>query len=277
MTAAATDGSTGPTTSTDPAGPRSVLRAVALPTEHGGWALTLEPAALGLLVAVSGAGWCLAAAALVAFVARTPIKVVLVDRWRHRSLPRTAVAARVAAAELAVLVALVAGAVRLAAAPFWWPAVAAAPLVAVELWFDMRSRSRRLVPELTGAAGMGAVATMIALAGGAAPRLALALWLVLAARVISSIPFVRSQIQRVHGDARGGHGWVPDVVALTVVAVAVAVAPAVLGGAAALVLLVAAQRIADRRPVPRVALVGVQQLVAGVGVVVLTAVGVWRA
>ena len=45
----------------------------------------------------------------------------------------------------------------------------------------------------------------------------------------------------------------------------------------ALVLLVAAQRIADRRPVPRVALVGVQQLVAGVVVVVVTAVGVWRA
>ena len=132
------------------AAPRSMIRSVALPTEHGGWGLTLEPGLLGLLIAPSAAGACLAAAALVAFVARTPLKVVLVDRRRARSLARTRLAARVAAAELIILAALVAGALVLAEPWFWLPAIVAAPLILVESWFDVRSRSRRLVPELAG-------------------------------------------------------------------------------------------------------------------------------
>ena len=52
---------------------------MALPAEHGGWGLTLEPGLLGLLMAPSAAGVCVALAALVAFLARTPLKVVVVD------------------------------------------------------------------------------------------------------------------------------------------------------------------------------------------------------
>ncbi len=70
-------------------GERSTLRSVAVPSEHGGWGLTLEPGLLGLLVAPGAAGVCLAVAAFVAFLARTPLKVVLVDRRRGRWLGRT--------------------------------------------------------------------------------------------------------------------------------------------------------------------------------------------
>ena len=42
---------------------RSPLRAVAVPSEHGGWGLTAEPVLLGLIVAPSAAGACLGAAA----------------------------------------------------------------------------------------------------------------------------------------------------------------------------------------------------------------------
>lgn len=80
-----------------PATARSMFRAVAMPTEHGGRGLTLEPGLLGVLVAPSLTGLCLPAAALVAFVARTPLEIVLVDRRRARSLPRTQLAARAAA------------------------------------------------------------------------------------------------------------------------------------------------------------------------------------
>lgn len=88
--------------------PRSALRAVAVPSEHGGWGLTAEPVLLGLLVAPSVSGALLGAGALIAFLARTPLKVVLVDRWRHRRLPRTVLAGRLAAGELAILAMLVA-------------------------------------------------------------------------------------------------------------------------------------------------------------------------
>ncbi|MGH8978936.1 MAG: YwiC-like family protein, partial [Acidimicrobiia bacterium] len=83
--------------------PRAPWRSVAIPDEHGGWGLTAEPALLGLLVAPSWAGVLLAAAAFLAFMVRTPLKVVLVDQWRRRRLPRTRVAARIAAVELAAL------------------------------------------------------------------------------------------------------------------------------------------------------------------------------
>ena len=46
---------------------RAGWRAVAMPSEHGGWGLTLEPVLLGLLVAWSGAGVALGIAAFSAF------------------------------------------------------------------------------------------------------------------------------------------------------------------------------------------------------------------
>ena len=174
-------------------GERSTLRAVAMPTEHGGWSLTLEPVLLGLLVAWSWPGFALGLAAMLAFLARTPLKLVLVDRWRDRWLERTGVAARVATVELLALVTLVVIAGLGADERFWWPMLAAAPLVALELWFDMRSRSRRLLPELAGTVGIGSVAAAIALADGVAPGIALGLWIVIAARAAAAIPYARTQ------------------------------------------------------------------------------------
>jgi len=72
-------------------------------------------------------------------------------------------------------------------------------LAAVELWFDMRSRSRRLLPELVGAIGMGGVAAVIVLAGGGSGRLAAACWMILAARSITAIVTVRDQVGGLHG------------------------------------------------------------------------------
>jgi hypothetical protein len=258
---------------------RPAWRAVALPSEHGGWGLTLEPALLGLLVAFSGAGVLLAVAALVAFVARTPLKVALVDRWRGRRLPRTALAERIAAVELALLAALVVGAALLADDGFWIPIAVAAPLVALELWFDMRSRSRRLVPELAGAVGIGAVAASIALADGASGWLAAGLWLVLAARAVTSIPFVRVLIDRLHGRTERAERARPLLLATDVTALAVAAAAGVLdaslaAGAAAVAAVVVFQRITARGPLPRAVVLGIRQMVLGLVVVAVTAAGV---
>ncbi len=258
-----------------PATARSMLRSVAIPTEHGGWGLTLEPGLLGLLVAPSFAGVCLAAAALVAFVARTPLKITLVDRRRGRSLPRTRLAARVAAIDLAVLAALVIGAMVLAEHPFWAPAIIAAPLIIVESWFDVRSRGRRLAPELAGAAGVCSVAAMIVLAGGGSGRLAAGVWAVLVARLVTSIPHVRAQINRLHGrPAQELGGVVADGLALVAAAVAVALDRELAAGAVAIVAVVTIQRITARGPVPRPVVLGIRQMAMGVGVVVATALGV---
>lgn len=257
------------------AGERSTLRAVAMPTEHGGWSLTLEPVLLGLLVAWSWPGLALGGAAMLAFLARTPLKLVLVDRWRGRWLTRTTLAARVATVELLVLVVLVVAATAGADARFWWPLLASAPLVAIELWFDMRSRGRRLLPELAGTVGIGSVAAAIALADGAETTLALGMWVVVAARAAAAIPYARTQVFRTR--RRPHQLWHSDLAQLlAVVAVTVAWSvDAVPFVAAVAILAVAAFNVGAVRAVPRPArIIGVQQMFFGIAVVAVTATAV---
>lgn len=251
--------------------PPVAWREVALPREHGGWSLTAEPAVLGLLAAWSGAGAALAVAAMVAFVARTPLKVVLVDRFRHRWLPRTTLALRIAAVELAVLAAL--GAVAVAGSDdrrFWVPLALAVPLVAVELWFDMRSRSRRLAPELAGAVGIGSVAAAIALAGGSPGRVAAGLWCVIAARAAAAIPYVRVQLARAKN--RPHRCWPSDLAqagAVAAVAVAWAADALPLAAVAVLALSGAVAVVGLRLPIRPAPLIGAEQSVVGLTVVLV--------
>lgn len=259
----------------DRPGARSPWRSVALPAEHGGWGLTLEPGLLGLLVAPSLGGLCIALGAMVAFLARTPLKIVAVDRRRGRVLERTRLAQRVAAAELAVLAALATGAVLWAEPGFWVPGIAALPLLAVEGWFDVRSRGRRLVPELAGAVGVCSVAAMVVLAGGGDGRLAAGVWLVLAARAVTSIPHVRAQIARLHrrpSQARAATAG--EVAAVALAAAAVGLDRSLAAGAAAVLVVIALQRLAGGRPVPRPVVLGMRQMAMGCGVVIVTAIGV---
>lgn len=254
---------------------RSLLHSVAVPTEHGGWGLTLEPGLLGLLVAPSAAGLCLAVAAMVAFLVRTPLKVALVDRRRGRRLARTRLAAGVAAVELGVLGALSVAAVALAEPWFWVPALVALPLVLVEGWFEVRSRGRRLVPELCGSVGVCAVAPMIVVADGGGGRLATGVWLILSSRVVTSIPWVRAQIARLHGrPANATVVRAGDAAALLGALVAVVIEPSLLIGAFAVVAVVAVQRISGRRPATRPAVIGIRQMAMGLGVVLAAAIGV---
>lgn len=261
--------------STEPARPRSPLRAVAVPSEHGGWGLTAEPIMLGLLLAPSIAGVLLGLAGVLAFLARTPLKIVLVDASRHRSMDRTALARCVVAVELVVVLALVVGAFVTASTAFWIPALVAAPLVGLELWFDMRSRSRRLAPELAGSVGIASLAAIIVIAGDGSATLAVGAWLVLAARSITSIPFVRRQVAALHG--RVIDAWtivVSDIVAVIVAVAAVVVDRDLLDGAVAVVAVIALQRATARLPVSRAAVIGIRQMVLGFAVVLVTWIGV---
>jgi hypothetical protein len=257
---------------------RAAWRSVAMPSEHGGWGLTAEPVLLGLLVEPSWAGAALGVAAMLAFLARTPLKLVLVDRHRERWLERTGLAARVAAVEITLLAALAVAAGVAAGWKWLVPVAVAGPLVGVELWFDMRSRSRRLVPELCGSVGIAGTVAAIALAGGASASLAGALWLVIAARAVASVPFARSQVLRLrHGDAPR---WPSDLAQLAGVAIAagaVALDGAVAAGAVAIALLAIAELVWARRPPVPAKTLGLRQLFLGLGVVAVTAAGVLAA
>jgi hypothetical protein len=241
-----------------------------LPSEHGGWGLTAEPVLLGLLVAPSMAGVAIGCAALLAFLARTPLKLVLVDTWRRRTLPRTRLAVEAAAVEIVALAVMLAVAARLATGPFWLPLVVAVPLVCLELWFDMRSRSRRLVPEVAGTIGIGSVAAAIVLADNGPAMLAAGAWLVIGARAVGSLPFVRFQLRRAKRQPH--RRWAQDLAQVT--AAALAIGGWLLGwlsGAAAIALaaLSSLQLVLARGRPPRATVVGLQQLCFGVAVVIV--------
>ncbi len=255
---------------------RSPLRTVALPSEHGGWGLTLEPVLLGLLVAHSVSALCIGLAAVLAFLARTPLKLAVVDARRGRTLERTRMARKVAAAELAVLAVLVVIAFLTATPGFWWPIFGIAPLLLVELSYDIRSRSRRLIPELAGAVGIAGVAAMMALAGGLDTAVALGLWAVLAGRAIAAIPTIRSQVLKLHGRPTNDvQPVVADLVALALVAATAVAEPALLAGAVAVAVAIVAQRaLIAWAPTERAVVLGIRQTVMGLAVVIATAVGV---
>ena len=255
---------------------RPTWKAVAIPSEHGGWGLTAEPILLGLLVAFSWAGAAIGAAALLAFLARTPLKLAMVDQRRGRHLERTALARRLAALEVVALMVLGATAL-VVAGPSWLVAVGIAlPLFAVELWYDVRSRGRRLVPELCGAVGMGAVAAAIIVAGNGSARLAAAVWLVLAARSIAAIPFIRTQIGRLRrGAVSIRSSDLSQLLAIVIAAVAVAVERGLFLGSIGVVVIVALQLIWVRQsPVPPAKVLGLRQMALGFALVAVTALGV---
>jgi hypothetical protein len=254
---------------------RPLWRTVAIPTEHGGWGLTLEPVLLGVIVAFSWSGVAIGLSAFLAFLIRTPLKLALVDRRRHRSLPRTRLATRLAIIELAALVALVASAVAGAGTRWMIPVACALPLFAIELWFDVRSRGRRLVPELCGAVGISAVAASIVIAGDGDERLAVAAWMILAARPLASIPYVRTQIARTR--RRTPSLAATDAFQATGAALAmlaVAVDDRVLLGTCAVVIAALAQSTATRRGhVAAVKVIGLRQMAIGLAIVAATATG----
>lgn len=259
-----------------PPAPRSVLRSVAVPSEHGGWGLTLEPILVGAIIAPTITTACLGMAAILAFLARTPLKMLLVDTRRGRHLSRTRTAAGVAALEILAATLLVALALATARSSFWWPAAAAGPLVAVELWFDMRSRSRRLVPELCGAIGIAAIAATATLADGEPTTVAIAVWLVLAARAVAAIIMVRNQVRCLHGRPSQPTVVIAgDVSAIIVVSIAVAVEPAALLGALAVASALVAQHLLHRlAPTGRAVVLGLRQSGFGLVIAIATAAGV---
>ena len=254
---------------------RSPWRTVAVPAEHGGWGLTFEPVLLGLLVARSWPGFAIGTAAMLAFLVRTPLKLSLGDRHRRRRLPRTRWADAIALGELAVLTALVFLAVAGAGWAWTVPVLIALPLFGVELWYDIRSRGRRLVPELCGGVGIASVAAAIAVSGGRPATTGAALSLIVAARAVASIPFARTEVARLH--ARPANLAVSDAfqgAGMLLAVAATVVELAVIAGAAAVAVVAAAQLVAVRRSAPPAKTLGLAQLVAGLAVVVVTAAGV---
>jgi len=151
--------------------------------------------ALGLVVAPTAAGACLALAALAAFLARQPLRLALIDRRKGARYPRTALAERACAVLAASAALLLVAAASTARAPFWSALAAAAPFALFALVHDALGRAREALAESAGAVALAASAAAIALAGGVAPAAAFAASALLALRALTSVLYVRARIR----------------------------------------------------------------------------------
>jgi hypothetical protein len=193
---------------------RLLIKSVALPSEHGGWGFLVEPILLGLLVAGSWQGVLLAAAALGVFLIHQPLKIAVRDRLKGQRPPRTLWAERFAVGYgLLALIPLLL--LITAATDFLLPILLAVPLAGVQLYYDARNQSRRLLPEICGAAALAMIAPSIAMLAGWSLAAGLILWLMLALRGLTSILYVRARLRLEHSKpASPGFVWLAHGAAL---------------------------------------------------------------
>lgn len=256
---------------------RVVIRSVALPAEHGGWGFLIEPIVLGLLVAPTFAGFLLGVAAIAVFLVHQPLKVAIKDRRKGVRPPRAVWAERFSAGYGLVAVGAFAATLALApSADFLIPLALAMPLAVVQLLYDARNQSRRLVPELSGACALATTSTAIALLGGWGLLPALVLWLIASLRAVVSILYVRARLNLEHRKRQTPWvAWAAHGAALVVmVALAVASRGPWLGVAAFGILLARAAIGLSSYRTPRPAkIIGPMEMGYGLLTAVLTGVG----
>jgi hypothetical protein len=249
---------------------------VALPAEHGGWGLLLEPIALGLAVAPSLPGLGLALAAGFVFLGRLPFRLALQDWRRGASYPRTRLARRLAAIFGAAASVLGVSSLLHAPRSAWLALLPALSLGLAQLRFDLRNRGRDLLAEMLGAVALSASTPVVALAGGAAAELAWSAGALIAVRAVSAILYVRARLRRARGlPVNRAPAFLSHGLGLGVASV---LSWATLGPWLAIVAfaLLAARAVHGLRPASppvRPQVVGVQEVGWGVGTVVLLAVG----
>ncbi|HUO84802.1 MAG TPA: YwiC-like family protein [Thermoanaerobaculia bacterium] len=179
------------------------LRKIALPVEHGGWGIVFEPVVLGLIVAPAWPAVLLMFAAAGVFLTRQPLRIVLSDRiLRRQRFPRTAAAEGFVLLYGVTAIAALALAVWFSNSKILVPLAVAAPFALVQILYDAKNRSRSMLPEIAGAIAMGATAAMMALAGGLGTGLVALLWILITARSVCAIVYVRARLRLEHGQGR---------------------------------------------------------------------------
>lgn len=188
---------------------------IVLPPEHGAWGFLLEPIIVGLVVASTVPGWLAALSIIAAFLARNPLRIALADRRLGIRSERTRGAEMLAMALIAVAaaafgIAIVSGDVRM-----MLPVAVALPFAMVQAQLERMRRSRALAAEICGTIAIGSAASVIAFSAGADALEAFPLWLLLSARSVPAVLYVRERI------ALEKRGVTPSLVPVTAHVVAI--------------------------------------------------------
>jgi hypothetical protein len=232
--------------------------------------MLFEPIVLALLVAPSFAGSLIAAAAVLAFLARHPFRLFVQDVRRRRRFARTAICAWLALAYAGASAIALFAAVTMSGARVLLPLAAGALLALIQFALDLRQRGRSFVAEICGACATATTAAAIAVASQRSWEVALALALLAASLTLPAILFVRAVLRHerrtttiiLHGAAVIGAAILWQVGLTPAVAIAVMA-----------ILLLRAAIGMQTKAIPAAEIIGMREAIAGAAAVLIIAAG----
>lgn len=238
------------------------FRPLALPVEHGGWGILLEPLALAMLIAPSRAGALVGVAAFFGFLARHPLKLAMQDLVRGHAFART-MWCWIFAGWYGVLATYsVALAVWQSHIEILAPFAVVAPLAIVMLVQDARRKGRSLGPEIAGAIAMSSTAASIGIASGLSYPAAFTLMALIAARSIPTIFFVHALLGRANA---------MFAMSLHALAVAYGIYIGTAGAIVAFAMLFCRAAWGLTHPAPRAKVIGWREIAWGIATIALLA------
>ncbi|MCZ7670965.1 MAG: YwiC-like family protein [Chloroflexi bacterium] len=251
---------------------------MALPAEHGGWAMLISPILLGFLVVPSITAVFLALAIIASFLARTPLKIVWKDSQKGRRFARTTAAMKVLVLYVFLIVVGFGGALYFGGWQPLMPLLAVLPLLLLLLYFDLFSTSRQLLSQLVAPIVLSSVTAGMALAAGWTWPYALALWSIPLMLSIPAILYVRSRIRMDKDRAAGARTAVLSHVLAAIVAIALAATgyiPALAALAIFILMLRAATNLSTYRRPMTIKQLGWSEIAFSLMTVFMSAIGYW--
>jgi hypothetical protein len=174
--------------------PRNI-KSFALPHEHGSWGFLLEPLVAGIFLAPATNTIWIVLLFIGAFLLRQPLRFLVPDLLEKKNLPRTAIAGKFVLLFGIIFVSGLIGTIlfvnRLALTPFAF----VVPFAIFQIYSDAKRQSRDLIPEIGGAAAIASSIAVLAIAKDESLVNGFALWLIMLARLIPSVLYVRSRLR----------------------------------------------------------------------------------
>ena len=174
---------------------RIPVKSIALPVEHGSWGFLFEPLLAGLLIAPTIGGAFLSIFMIGAFLSRQPLKFVVGDYLQKKRLPRTAVAFRWTLYFASIATTGLIASIFTASPHSFVPLVIASPIVIYLILQDASRKSRETLVELLAASVLAASIASLSLAAAHAYAFAAAMWLIMLARLIPSVLYVKNRLR----------------------------------------------------------------------------------
>lgn len=190
-----------------------------LPSEHGAWGFLFEPIVAAVAVAFSVSGLFIALMVIGAFLARQPLKFVVMGMRNHALRERSRLAAPLLAAFAGIILLGLSGTFFLTGSTSLLPFLIVTPLVLFQLYFEFSGKNRLLFSEVAGAIAMSSSSAAIAIAGGFSWAGAFALWLIFIVRLVPSIFYVRTRLKLEKGKPTTPiWAWMSNALAFGIVA-----------------------------------------------------------